>query len=62
MKKIYQQPEVMVSIMRTELPLAASNQYDSTGNSILINNETMDSGNGDDAAVKSHSIWDNYWD
>lgn len=62
MKKIYQQPKVTVINMKTEQPLAASNQYDTTSNSIMVNGNTMDEGNGDDAAVKSYNVWDDSWE
>lgn len=62
MRKTYQQPCLTVCQMQTEAYLlSASNQMD--GNNIRFNQDTMQEGSGDDAAVKgqTYSIWDDAW-
>lgn len=45
----------------SESPLAASNQVNNAG--IIMNKSSMESGGGDDAAVKGdrYSIWEDDW-
>lgn len=61
MKMKYQKPSVMVCPMACELPIAGSNEV--SGKGIDMNTDTMQPGNGNDAAVKSitYSVWDDDW-
>jgi len=47
--------------MACELPIAGSNEV--SGKGIDMNTDTMQPGNGNDAAVKSinYSVWDDDW-
>ena len=52
----------MTTVMvKSERPLASSNELESRG--IDFNKTNMGSGSGDDAAVKgaSYSVWDDDW-
>ncbi len=61
MKKIYFRPSTTVSHFCSELPLVNSNVVNNAG--IDMNKSTMESGSGDDAAVKrgNYSIWEDNW-
>ena len=61
MKKIYIQPALTSVIVNSERPLAQSNEVQVQG--INFNKTNMDSGIGDDAAVKvnNYSVWDEDW-
>ena len=61
MKKIYIQPALTSVIVNSERPLAQSNEV--SGQGINFNKTNMDSGSGDDAAVKvnNYSVWDEDW-
>ncbi len=61
MKKIYIQPALTAVIVNSERPLAGSNEV--SGQGINFNKSTMESDNGDDAAVKgdNYSFWDYDW-
>ena len=61
MKKIYIQPALTSVIVNSECPLAQSNEVQGKG--INFNKTNMDSGSGDDAAVKvnNYSVWDEDW-
>lgn len=61
MKKIYIQPALTSVLVNSERPLAQSNEV--AGQGINFNKSTMESNNGDDAAVKgaNYSVWDDDW-
>lgn len=61
MKKLYIQPALTAVIVNSERPLAGSNEV--FGQGINFNKSTMESNNGDDAAVKgaNYSVWDYDW-
>ena len=60
MKKNYSKPVLVVQKMKYERALlAGSNEYNTTLNTIQLNRETMEEGDGSDA-VRQHSY--NVWD
>ena len=55
MKAIYQKPEILTERVETQQSLLAlSNQFN--GNAVQLNYDTMDEGNGGDAASKDNSL------
>ncbi len=61
MKKLYIRPTMTTVMVKSERPLAGSNEV--LGMGIDFNKTNMESGSGDDAAVKgaSYSVWDDDW-
>jgi hypothetical protein len=55
-KKVYIQPQATFSGMEMTEMIAASNLF--TGENVELNGNTMQEGDGSDAASRHNSVWD----
>lgn len=61
-RKKYQQPATLVEQLCSVLPLAESNIIDGDSASADLNPDTMDEGDGDDAAAGIRHSWGDLWE
>lgn len=57
-KTMYIQPQTTIVLVSAQAMLAASNTLSSDGNSIEFNYNTMQDGDGSNAAVKAGNVFD----